>query len=107
MVEYETKLDEVFHCLGDSTRRDILKRVARRELSVSEVAAPYRVTLAAISKHLMILERAKLIEKRRQGKQNFISLTPRALKDADVYLQRYRELWEDRLTRLEDLLKDK
>ncbi len=111
MVEYITELDEVFHCLGDATRRDILKRVAlagqaHRELSVSEVAAPYDVTLAAISKHLMILEKAKLIRKRREGNHNFIRLTPRALKDADTYLQRYRELWEDRLNRLEDLLKD-
>lgn len=101
MVDY--KLDAVFASLSDPTRRDILKRVARRELSVSEIAKAYEreMSLAAVSKHVAVLERAKLVRKRRAGKQQFISLSPPALSVAEKYLEQYREIWERRLDRLE------
>ena len=99
MVEYT--LDAVFSSLADPTRRDILARVAKKELSVNEIAQPYDLTLAAISKHLKVLEQARLINKRREGRQHFISISPPALHDADRYLDRYRALWEERLDRLE------
>ncbi len=101
MVEHTQTLDAVFGSLADPTRRDILKRVGRKELSVSKIAKPYNVTLAAISKHLIILEKAKLINKHRRGKQQVVRLSPTALKDASEYLRRYRKIWEERLDRLE------
>ncbi|MDQ3014869.1 MAG: metalloregulator ArsR/SmtB family transcription factor [bacterium] len=105
MVEYTAELDRVFNSLADPTRRDILKRVAKKELSVSEVAEPYKLTFAAISKHLKVLEKAKLIEKRRQGTHQYIALSPPGLEEAAKYLERYRELWEEKFDRLDKILK--
>jgi DNA-binding transcriptional ArsR family regulator len=106
MVEHALQLDSIFGSLSDATRRDILKRVAKKELSVSEVAKPYRLSLAAVSKHLKILEKAKLIIKRREGKQQFVKLSPVAIKDAVDYLKRYEEMWNDRFDSLEKYLKN-
>lgn len=109
MVEYKTqqKLDSIFAALSDPTRRDILKRVAKKALSVNEVALPYKVSLAAVSKHLNVLERARLIEKQRRGRQHFIHLTSSALKSASRYLKAYERVWNDRFDRLDSLLTEK
>jgi DNA-binding transcriptional ArsR family regulator len=102
MVEYS--LDLVFHSLADPTRRDILRRVSKHELSVGELASPYHVTFAAISKHLKVLEKAALITKRKAGKQHFIAASPPALELAAEHLARYMKLWEDRFDRLDTIL---
>jgi DNA-binding transcriptional ArsR family regulator len=107
MVEYTLSLDSVFSSLSDPTRRDILRRVSKQELSISEIAKPYDLTFAAISKHLKVLERATLIIKKRRGKEQMVQAVPRALKDADEYLEQYRQLWEERFDRLEALLNEK
>jgi DNA-binding transcriptional ArsR family regulator len=104
MFDQALNLDTIFGSLADPTRRDILRRVAGTELTVSEIAAPYSLSLAAISKHLKILEQAKLIMKRRQGKQQVVSLSPPAFADAAEYLDWYRRLWEQRFDALEDYL---
>lgn len=105
MVEHTLQLDSIFGSLSDATRRDILKRVAKKELSVSEVAKPYDLTLAAVSKHLKILEKAKLVVKRRKGKKQFVKMSPAAIKDAAEYLKRYEDMWNDRFDSLEKYLK--
>jgi len=105
MVEYSLNLDSVFGSLADPTRRDILRQVTQRELSVGNIAKQHNLTYAAISKHLKVMERANLISKRRRGKEQMVSIVPRALADADDYLRQYRQLWEKRLDSLEDLLK--
>src|ERR1700733_162858 len=105
MVERQIRLASIFGSLADPTRRDILRRVSRRELSVGDIAKPYDLTLQAISKHLAVLEKAKLIRKRRSGREQFVSLSPAALKDADEFLRNYRRMWEERLDRLEEFLK--
>jgi DNA-binding transcriptional ArsR family regulator len=107
MVEYSLQLDSVFNSLADPTRRDILLRVAGRELSVNEIAAPYPISLAAISKHLKVLEKARLINKRREGKQHIVSLVPETLRSADEHLEQYRQMWQGRFNKLDALLKDK
>jgi DNA-binding transcriptional ArsR family regulator len=107
MVERQMRLDSIFGSLADPTRRDILKRVSRRELSVGDIAKPYDLSLQAISKHLVVLEKAKLIRKRRRGREQFVSVSPPALKDASEFLEKYRELWEGRLDRLEAFLQKK
>jgi len=105
MVEYTLQLDDVFASLADPTRRDILRRVSERQLTISEIALPYNLTFAAVSKHLKVLERARLIIKRRRGKQQLVTLTPQTLKAADDYLEFYRDLWERRLDSLDKYLK--
>jgi len=105
MVKYSLNLDHLFGSLADPTRRDILKRVATAELSVSDIAIRYKMSLPAISKHLKILENAKLIVKRRQGKQQFIQMQPAAVEQASDFLEEYKKLWEGRLDSLEAYLK--
>lgn len=106
MVEYTLQLDSIFASLSDPTRRDILSRVARKEYSVGELVAHYHVSFAAISKHLKVLESARLIIKRKEGKKHMVSLAPDALKSADEYLEQYRQTWEQKFKKLDALLKE-
>lgn len=107
MVEYTFAIDAVFGSLADPTRRDILSRVARREYSVGELVACYDVSFAAISKHLKVLEGAKLIRKRKEGKQRMVTLAPGALKSADEYLEQYRQMWQGRYDKLDNLINER
>jgi DNA-binding transcriptional ArsR family regulator len=104
MVEYTLNLDSIFGSLSDPTRRDILRRVSDQELSVGAIALPYDLTFAAVSKHLKVLEKAKLIIKRRRGKEQIVSLAPQALADATEYLDWYRRFMEVRYDSLENYL---
>ena len=105
MVEYDLTLDQAFGSLADATRRDIISRVARQELTVSQIAAKYQhLSLAAVSKHLKVLQAAQLIYKRRQGKHYLVSANSQALFDVTAYLQQYEQLWQQRLDRLDSLL---
>lgn len=104
MVEYTLRLDTIFSSLADGTRRDILRRVMADELTVGEIAKPYDMSLAAISKHLKILENARLIIKRRNGKQQLVKASPETLKQTAQYLYDYQALWTDRHDMLEELL---
>ena len=106
MVEYTLQLDTIFASLADPTRRDILARVARSEHSIGDIARHYDMSFAAISKHLGVLERAKLITKRKEGKQNMVSLAPGALMTADEYLEQYRQMWEQKFSKLDTLIKE-
>ncbi|HEY8949952.1 MAG TPA: metalloregulator ArsR/SmtB family transcription factor [Rhizomicrobium sp.] len=106
MVERSAQLDLVFGSLADTTRRDILRRVAGRELSVGEIAASYDMSLAAVSKHLIVLENARLITKHRDGKLQVVRFSPPALTNAAKHLERYRDIWENSLDRLEAYLKE-
>lgn len=105
MVEYSLQLDSIFGALADPIRRDILLRgLLRKEMTVSDVAKPYKLTYAAISKHLKVLEKAKLIKKRKKGREQFVQLSPAAFKDANAYLKEYERLWNSRLDSLEKYL---
>jgi DNA-binding transcriptional ArsR family regulator len=104
MVEYTLQLDSVFASLADPTRRDILSRLLQGRLTVSEIALPYDVSLAAISKHLKILEGARMIRKKREGRKTYITLSPAALRDADEYLKQYENIWNQRFDNLEAYL---
>lgn len=100
MVEFTlqmTGLDGIFGSLADPTRRDILDRLQLGELNVTEVAEPYDMSLAAISKHLKILEQAGIIRKRRQGKERIVSLAPETMMQAADYLKQYECMWNERL----------
>lgn len=108
MVNYSLQQDPmsaIFGSLADPTRRDILRRVAKAELTIGDIARYYDMSLAAISKHLKILEKAKLIIKRRQGKQQLVTMAPATVDEAMQFLDQYKKQWEDRLDSLESYLK--
>ena len=105
MVNYAMQLDTIFASLADPTRRDILSRVARGELTVGALAANYNISLPGISKHLRVMEHAGLITKRKEGTQQFVSLAPEALMTADEYLEQYRQMWQSRLDKLDNIIK--
>ncbi|MDR3571601.1 MAG: metalloregulator ArsR/SmtB family transcription factor [Candidatus Pacebacteria bacterium] len=106
MVEYKSTLDGIFLSLANPTRRDILRRLAPGVQTVSELADHYDLTFAAVSKHLQVLERAKLVHKRKSGREQRVELSPTGLQQADKYLEQYRKLWEEKLDRLEMFLKN-
>jgi len=105
MVEQAYSLDNIFTSLADPTRRDILLRVSNTELSISQIALPYDLSFAAVSKHIKVLEKAKLVIKRKSGKEQIVRLAPNALANAYGYLDEYKRLWGIRLDALEEYLK--
>ncbi len=105
MVEYSTAaLDSVFHALSDSTRRAILRDVTRQDKSVGEIAKPYNMSLAAVSKHLDVLERANLIRRQRKGTCRMVSLHAERLRAAQDWLAFYETFWNTGLDRLQTYL---
>jgi DNA-binding transcriptional ArsR family regulator len=99
-------LSTTFAALADPTRRAILKRLARGETSVTELAKPFAMTLPAISKHLKVLEKAGLIQKGREAQWRPCRLKPAPLKKAADWIDQYRAFWEQRLDRLEEYLQE-
>jgi DNA-binding transcriptional ArsR family regulator len=96
----DTKLDAVFSALGDTTRRRILARLAQGPASITELAAPFEMTLPAVSKHLRVLERAGLMRRERDGWYHRCHLETRPLEGAVAFLAKYRPFWEDTLDAL-------
>lgn len=100
------RLSTTLAALADPTRRAILARLATGEASVNELAEPFEISLPGISKHLKVLERAGLISRGREAQFRPCRLETAPLKDLDGWLAQYRQLWEERLDRLEDYLRD-
>jgi DNA-binding transcriptional ArsR family regulator len=98
------QLSLTFAALADPTRRAILARLAQGEASVSELAAPFDMTAPAITKHLKVLERAGLISRGRHAQWRPCRLEAAPLREASGWIGQYRQLWEDRLDRLDDYL---
>jgi DNA-binding transcriptional ArsR family regulator len=105
MVERFERLDLVFRALGDGTRRAMLERLAKGEQTVSELAAPHRMSLAAASKHIQALERAGLVKRTVRGRIHYCRIDPRPLERADEWLRGYERLWDTRIDRLKELLR--
>ena len=99
-------LSATFAALADPTRRAILARLASGERSVTELAQPFAMSLPAVSRHLKVLERARLIERSREAQWRPCKLAPEPLKDVSSWLEQYRRHWEESLDRLEDYLKE-
>ena len=99
-------ISTTFAALADPTRRAILARLAAGEASVTEIAAPFEMTLPAVSKHLKVLERAGLIARGRAAQWRPCRLQAGPLKDADDWLETYRRFWEERFDRLDDYLRE-
>jgi DNA-binding transcriptional ArsR family regulator len=102
----QDRLSVTFAALADPTRRAILARLALGETSVTELAEPFDMSLPAVSKHLKVLERAGLIARGREAQWRPCRIEPRALKDVDDWLERYRRFWTQSLDRLDDYLRE-
>ena len=106
MVNYKetpaasTRLDAVFQALADPTRRSILRTLSKQGRTVGELADPYDMSLAAVSKHLKVLERAELILRERQGSFQRITVNPWPMKQAHGWLSYYEQFWGERLDAL-------
>jgi DNA-binding transcriptional ArsR family regulator len=98
-------LDDTLVALADGTRRDILKRLAGGEARVTEIAAPFDISLNSVSKHIRILERAGLVSRRVAGRDHYLSLDPAPLDAAAAWMLRERAAWEHRLDKLEAALR--
>jgi DNA-binding transcriptional ArsR family regulator len=99
-------LSITFAALADPTRRAILSRLSRGEATVTELAAPFDMSLPGISKHLKVLEKAGLIERGREAQWRPCRLQAAPLRDVDEWVEQYRRFWEERLDRLGDYLRE-
>lgn len=99
-------LSATFAALADPTRRAILARLAAGEATVSELSEPFDITPPAVTKHLKVLQRAGLIVQGREKQWRPCRLQPQPLKEAADWVEPYRQLWEQRLDRLEDYLRE-
>jgi len=98
-------LDDTLVALADDTRRRILQRLAGGDARVTEVAAPFDISLNSVSKHIRILERAGLVRRRVAGRDHFLSLDPGPLDAASAWIRRERAAWTTRLDKLEAALR--
>ena len=104
MVNYQQTNDQInliFHSLADPTRRQILERLTKNPLTVTEIAKPYEMSLPAVSKHVRILEKEQLISRKKQGREYAIQLRPQTLQKAQQYISFYKKFWSNQLDNLE------
>ncbi|MGF9763879.1 metalloregulator ArsR/SmtB family transcription factor [Microvirga sp. 0TCS3.31] len=107
MVEqHAPHLDTVFHALGDATRRRMLRDLAQAERTVSQLAEPFAISLAAASKHIKVLENAGMIRREVRGRTHLCRLDPGPLASAHEWLSMYERFWTDRLDALDRLLRE-
>jgi DNA-binding transcriptional ArsR family regulator len=99
-------LDATFAALSDPTRRAILARLARGEMSVKELARPFKISAPAITKHLKVLQRVGLISRGRQAQWRPCRLEAKPLEDVAEWVERYRRYWDGSLDRLDDYLQE-
>jgi len=104
MTMSHERLDATFSALADPTRRAILARLASGEATVNELAAPFDMSLPAISKHLKVLERAGLISRGREAQTRPCRLQAVPLREISEWVERYRKFWEESFERLDDYL---
>ncbi|HTW33772.1 MAG TPA: metalloregulator ArsR/SmtB family transcription factor [Rhizomicrobium sp.] len=105
MVQRSQKsLDGVFRALSDSTRRAMLRRLSTRERTIGELAEPFRMSFAAASKHVRVLERAGLLRRRVEGRSHVCRIVPGPLAAANVWLAYYEKFWRGQLHALEAVL---
>ena len=97
-------LDQVFKALADKTRREIVHRLARSEQTINEISDGFSKTLAAVSKHIKILEAAKIVKRRIEGRIHYISLVPERLTGALDWISIYTNFWQVRLDQLETII---
>src|SRR4029434_4842149 len=99
-------LDDTLIALADPTRRDILRRLSRGDARVTDVAAPFAISLNSVSKPIVMLERAGLVRRRREGREHILSLDPVTIDRAAQWMASQRQLWTARLDALGDALRE-
>ena len=99
-------LDAVFHALAHPARRAILRQLSDRELNLTELAGPLKMSFPAASKHVRVLERARLVRRRVVGRTHRCRIAPRPLARANEWLEQYRRVWEGNFQRLDALLEE-
>lgn len=99
-------LDTTLLALADPTRRAILQRLSSGEARVTEVARPFDMSLNAVSKHILVLERAKLVKRRKVGRDHYLSYRPEPLDEAARWIEHTRDFWSSCLDALEKLLRE-
>jgi DNA-binding transcriptional ArsR family regulator len=97
-------IDDTLIALADPTRRAILDRLSKGEARVTDIAAPFPISLNSVSKHIRILERARLVTRRIVGRDHFLAFNPEPLNETLALMQRHREAWNERLDALEAML---
>jgi len=110
VLDYSPRLDRVFHALAHPARRAIIRQLARLEVggerNLSELAAPLRMTFPAATKHVRVLERAKLVRRRVAGRQHLCRLHAAPLEEATLWTEQFRRNWEARFEALDSLLEE-
>ena len=97
-------VDRIFRALADATRRDILRRTMAGEASVSQLAAAYDMSFAAVQKHVAVLEGAGLVTKQPHGRERIVRGNPETVRSAQALLDRYEEIWRSRIDGLDAIL---
>ncbi len=105
MVINDTQLDRVFGALSDATRRGMLAQLSQGETNITTLAAPYKISQPAISKHLRVLERAGLIERTRRGREYIIRVNPTPAEDARDWIAYYAQFWKQQFDAVEEYLR--
>ena len=105
MVEFSTDLSDTYAALSSDVRRAIIGRLVGGEARVTDVAAPFGISLAAVSRHILVLERAGLVRRRIDGRTHWLALDPRPLSDAEAWIGQTRAFWTGRLDALEAMLR--
>ena len=100
----DDEVDRIFRALADATRRDIVRRTLGSEATVSQLAADYDMSFAAVQKHVAVLEGAGLVTKRPHGRERLVRGNPEAISRAQQLLDKYEQIWRARIARLDDLL---
>lgn len=104
MVEESEAVDRVFHALSNPTRRGMLRRLSRGACPVGELARPADMSFAAASKHVQVLERAGMVNRRVEGRRHICSLRPEPLREVSEWLKFYERFWTENLDRLAEVL---
>src|SRR3984885_2411698 len=101
----QTSLNQTWIALADPTRRAILERLSKGEARVTELAEPFAMSLPAVSKHIRVLERARLVRRRRVWREHLVSFNPAPLEEIGAWVEKTRAFWSAQLDALDDLLK--
>jgi len=104
---HEQQLDSVLHAVSDQTRRAILDRLTAGPSRVTDLAAPFAMSLNAVSKHIKVLEQAGLVRRTQQGREHTLELDPAPLREVARWASHYEQFWTERLDRLETYFKNK
>ena len=98
-------LDKIFHALSDRTRRELLSKLSERDWTISELAKPFNMTLAAVSKHIRVLEDAGFVKREIDGRVHHCTADLEPLRDASKFIEKYKKYWEGQFDVLDAYLK--